>query len=687
MAKQEIPPSPTKKIPIFVGKSALVRLTNESDPSISTIWMIDSTNKTIRPFVSEDKFDSLFKDPAVAHRAVTTLSANELAPGGLLGDFNVLSSEYGVKNDGSMKPVDFSPSQLQGRYGKPVDENAENNAVNSLDSLFGGMSGQTPPQGQQTTPQGATPPPAAPQTPTGATGGPGSHTVRDDTEPGMIFDGKGGPNDLPTSMPMYNNGDNPNMDTAKRDKLNAEQDQWTTHSGGKSSIDATFVNKLMNNPTQMAAYIGAMAYGGYSIADVYVDMARQYQISIGNKNVPTSPLISYTNPRSQNPQIDQQEQGIVPTTDGFYGNDTNLSQYNAIQTPDYTPGKSYLVPGTDEYGAAFEKIMTNVFDALSLQASASTDSEHAYATANYQQQQQDAEDILGITLNNDATTAWSQLQAMDSMYGRKAYGRRGISGSGMEYGESEDVLNNLRQKDKATSLQALNAYDAKQATFLHTSGSPAQIAALTDAQRQAYGFIPSDPSKYTVAGIMSANPGMTLADATRYSNEIVDPATGYFRSTIYTKMYQDKGNTARKTATDAISASNDSYLANLKTGLTGDQSVPPADVTPTPSANGLTPNNPLGGIQNTSTPTPTSTQTPASTPTQTPAPTDAPPTVTPPVVNPPVPNPSTGSSGLNFFNNFGSVNNPTQSNRGGGLGNNNNGGQVSGNQNGNNNYA
>src|ERR1035437_9333524 len=155
--KQEQPPVPTKKTPIFVGKSALVRLVNNNDPSTATIWLVDSTNKTLRPFVGEDQFDQMFDNADQAKKAVTTLSSDELGDGGLLGDFHVLDHQYGVQQDGSMKDVPYSPSQIQQRYGKPIDENAENGAVSSLDGLFSQLSpdnqGGQAPQGLQQPPQ------------------------------------------------------------------------------------------------------------------------------------------------------------------------------------------------------------------------------------------------------------------------------------------------------------------------------------------------------------------------------------------------------------------------------------------------------------------------------------------------------------------------------------------------------
>jgi len=135
----ELPKQPSKGTPIFIGKSALIRLVNESDQDSTSLWLVDSTNKTLRPFMDESQFDNLFDNPAEAQRAVVKLSSNELGEGGILEDYEVLNNEYGIGPDGSMKEIEFSPYQLGQRYGQPVDDGAENKAVSALDKLFSSM--------------------------------------------------------------------------------------------------------------------------------------------------------------------------------------------------------------------------------------------------------------------------------------------------------------------------------------------------------------------------------------------------------------------------------------------------------------------------------------------------------------------------------------------------------------------
>jgi hypothetical protein len=51
-----------------------------------------------------------------------------------------LQAKQGVNDDGSMEPIEFSPAQLQKRYGKQSDPVAENKSLSMLDGVLGLMS-------------------------------------------------------------------------------------------------------------------------------------------------------------------------------------------------------------------------------------------------------------------------------------------------------------------------------------------------------------------------------------------------------------------------------------------------------------------------------------------------------------------------------------------------------------------
>jgi len=128
--------------PFFIGDHALVRITNQNNPNVSTLWLVDANKKVMRPFVSEKAFANAFDDPEEAQKAVVTMSSKELAPGGALAGFKPLQAKQGVSDDGSMEDIPFTPAQLQRRYGKPSNPGAENKALSMLDGIVGQMSGK-----------------------------------------------------------------------------------------------------------------------------------------------------------------------------------------------------------------------------------------------------------------------------------------------------------------------------------------------------------------------------------------------------------------------------------------------------------------------------------------------------------------------------------------------------------------
>lgn|SRR3990167_790267 len=129
----------TSATPFFVGDNAIVRITNPNNPNMSTTWLVDAKRKVLRPFASEGAFRNAFENPEEAEKSVITLSSKELGPGGALDGFKPLQSKQGVNDDGSMEDIEFSPAQIQRRYGKQSDSNAENRALSMLDGVFGNL--------------------------------------------------------------------------------------------------------------------------------------------------------------------------------------------------------------------------------------------------------------------------------------------------------------------------------------------------------------------------------------------------------------------------------------------------------------------------------------------------------------------------------------------------------------------
>lgn len=628
----EQPQVPTKKTPIFVGKSALVRLVNGDDPSTATIWLVDTTNKTLRPFVSEDQFDQLFDNPDQAKKSITTLSADELGPNGLLGEFHVLDNQYGVKKNGSMKTVPFSPSQIQQRYGKPIDPSAENNAVSQLDGMFSQLApGSVPP----IAPGGASPAsdpsmipngqPQGPQAPQG-TGGPGSGTVYDGEEDLSLYDGQGGPNlrngstgpdvtNLQNQLNQYgyhiavdgrfgpetqaavlafqgshgltqdgvvgpltlaqlnnagnNNGGNNNNNnggnagtnptptptpsgvpygqTSNPQAVQFEQGALTQTinladqpTSGSSLTDA-FLHQISNDPLTMAGYVNALAYGGYTMSDVYNDMYRRQQAAAGNHNYDNLVIISPTMPRtayyatSAGQTASNISSTILPPNDGMNSPSSNISKYvTGLSQAAANSPVNFPSPDTPEGQAAIANIKSGYFDLLTAQASASTEEEKSLADYNMNQFNKQVQTYLGILLSNNSTQAWKQIQNLD-----QDAANRGIQGSGLENQNVDDTLKTARLNDVRNRTNSLNQMEQEKAMTMHSAGSADQIAALTPEQRQAWGLTPSADmlNQFSLANIKTKlGPNTTDAQAQAYRDKFIDQ-NGNYRSTLYQNYY------------------------------------------------------------------------------------------------------------------------------------------------------
>src|ERR1035437_9729047 len=132
--------------PYFMGDYALIRFSSgEEGFGPEVYWLVDQSNHTIRPFESHMALDADFGEDlqTALQNAITVtpplIDQNGDITDGVLADFSLLGPEYAIKEDGTSKPMDFSPHQLKGRYGKPIDENTEGMATEIVDGFLGLM--------------------------------------------------------------------------------------------------------------------------------------------------------------------------------------------------------------------------------------------------------------------------------------------------------------------------------------------------------------------------------------------------------------------------------------------------------------------------------------------------------------------------------------------------------------------
>lgn len=129
--------------PYFMGDHALVKFaSSEAGFGPETYWLVDKKSHILRPFESHTALQNAFGDgldQAIQH--LVTIHPPKVDDSGeiiegVLKDYNILSPDYAIKEDGSAKKLHFSPHQLRTRYGKPINDQAEQHAALLVEGLL-----------------------------------------------------------------------------------------------------------------------------------------------------------------------------------------------------------------------------------------------------------------------------------------------------------------------------------------------------------------------------------------------------------------------------------------------------------------------------------------------------------------------------------------------------------------------
>jgi hypothetical protein len=306
-------------------------------------------------------------------------------------------------------------------------------------------------------------------------------------------------------------------------------------------ISADVISKIKNDPNQIAFYVNALAYGGYTLADIAKDLKRKQLIKDGDTSLSNVVVISDT--KNANDYYNTQAGSVAKsnpalTIPSYLGNvDTSLLNYPIFSLPEdvFKELVPTFDPNSPEGQAEMEKISTAFYDVIQQQLNAGTERDKVLADENYKLIQQDIKDRYGISLSNDATTAWNQLQTV--MNNASA---AGISGSGMEQETIDKQLQATRKNDMLLRKQQQSEEDSKRAEQLQKYGSPAEIAALSDEEKVKYGFKPSAETAayFSAENLRELFPTLTDEQLKAYQNSILDE-NGNYRSDLYQTLYKN----------------------------------------------------------------------------------------------------------------------------------------------------
>lgn len=333
-------------------------------------------------------------------------------------------------------------------------------------------------------------------------------------------------------------------------------------------IDVMTFENVKNDPALLGKYIIALAYGGYTLEDVYKDIKRMDMVAKGDASMNNIEIISTSSDKDTYAKTPAGQQALanpyltMPTNlEGI--SDSSLFKLKLFQMPTWMFEE--LVPildtESDEFKAQLDTIKTAYHDAIMMQLKATNEREKAVADYTYEQLKKTIEENYNLKLSDNALEAWNQIESIGAKMGE-----RGLMGSGMENEALDDYLRQVRENDRRTRETQLNSEETYLAQKLAASGSPDEIQALI-AEDQAkglpreewravkWGLVPSQEvlDAFSVERLMQEY-DIDRETAEGYRNKVLDE-NGNYRSTIYQNYYSQ------------LQEAKDSKLATQRTQL------------------------------------------------------------------------------------------------------------------------
>lgn len=104
-----------------MGDYSLVKFQDANGKISDWVWQLDNKAKTMRPFVSQQAFESAYAGNLdEANKAIVVFNAADRGPGGSIEEYELLEPNYAIQGDGSAKRLDASNAEISRSYGKPA---------------------------------------------------------------------------------------------------------------------------------------------------------------------------------------------------------------------------------------------------------------------------------------------------------------------------------------------------------------------------------------------------------------------------------------------------------------------------------------------------------------------------------------------------------------------------------------
>lgn len=340
-------------------------------------------------------------------------------------------------------------------------------------------------------------------------------------------------------------------------KQSADVEQWVGNLLGQiftsvkrknGILEETYNNHILNT-TQLAKYITAVLYGGYTIDDVYRDLKVKELAAQGLTEYEGKTAISEKMKAIDWYKIDEGKSVknnpvLVPPTDTM---EISAELFNnsifAIPGQAFSTIVEPIDINSEEFKKEAEKIQASYYDIMTKKAEAETEQQKAVADESYRLFQKDLNTKYGIQLSDNANTAWGQLNNLFTGAGEKGLGTSGLLTEAMD-----KYLMDARKTDQRLREEKISTEEKEEINKLLASGSSKDIHDYVNKigieRARELGLAPSEDivNWYKEENLKKLYPDMSDTEIANIKNMMIDDTTGtpIYRSNIYQNLYANR---------------------------------------------------------------------------------------------------------------------------------------------------
>jgi hypothetical protein len=323
---------------------------------------------------------------------------------------------------------------------------------------------------------------------------------------------------------------------------------WLSYLGSQpnSGISSATLNEVKNDPNQLAMYINAVSYGGYSNDDIYKDLMRQQLVNQGQTNLQNVQVINDSMNRSD----------YLNTESGNYSNNlstlTPPSQIGNMNreiwsSPAATLDDSYFAmadpgqydPTSKEFQQNLAALKPALYDYVVQNLTAETEAQKQAADANYQMFSDNLQKTYGIQLGSNALQGWNMIGQL-----QQQQENTGIQDSGVAMEQQEQALKQSQLQAQGLTQQETYQQQTQAMKQAQAYATPDDINQMNQ-EDQAKG-LPRSQWRSVQWGLAPANetdPASFIATfKANHPDEAANMTDDQIKSSYYDPMYDQNGN-------------------------------------------------------------------------------------------------------------------------------------------------